>query len=680
MIVFDASAQMWTATWGRMEWSVRLEGGQLLAHYLGPREAQFFSPQSLPYLQPPVYARGECAVYTGDHDELVAWSLADWTAEDTHLRISLQTPGLLAHLEYEILPDLDLIVRRTRLTNRGAPVRVRRANSFALALPPDGAYTLLHLDGSWGHECGVVLTPVGQHEVLLQSLAGKTGYEHAPWFAIEGNGDGTGGVWIGALLWSGNWEIRCRQQPRQPTAVMGGLHPFALRQALGPGAALDLPGAVYGYVSGDLNVAVQRLHVYQRRRRPDPDRPIPVQFNSWYPYPGEPDARHVDEMIDDAARLGCEVFVLDAGWFTTEVERPGDDWMTRVGDWVLNRRLFPDGLTPLVERCHTRGLQFGIWLEPEAAGPSSWVVRHHPEWCHVSPDARKTINLGIPDARRWVRERIFAVLRDTGAGWLKWDFNIDVLPGGPPLADGTDAIVAHTIGLYTLMDEVRAAFPQLILEMCAGGGGRFDDEIIARSHTNWMSDQVNPVKNLAIHFGSHLAHCAVQCNDWLICWPPDHDYGHRETYPMPGDLAFRTRVAMLGSFGISAAVREWTPEDSAVVADHVALYRRHIRSLVHHGAQYRLTEQPPFDGQGDWAALWYVAHDGAAGVLFAFRLGQGTPERRFALPGLDAGRAYEVQVPGGEAVRTQGTELGEGVMVTCPAPFTSQLVLVRARP
>ena len=298
MIRFDPAMQTWTATWGHTEWIIRLNDGQLLAETLGPTGSQPPPPQPGHFLPPPVYARGECAVYTGDHEELVVWSLADWSSDGPRLHVALQAGDLRATLEYEILPDLDLVHRCTRLTNIGtAPVRLRRASSFAVALPASGDYTLMHLDGAWGHECSVVRTPVGQHEIVLQSRAGKTGFEHAPWFAMEG----ADGVWIGALLWSGNWEIHCRHGFQQPAGVTGGIQAFALRETLEPGAALDLPAAVYGYVPGDLNMAVQRLHDWQRRNRPDPDRPIPVHFNSWYPYQGEPDAAHVSQLIDHAS-------------------------------------------------------------------------------------------------------------------------------------------------------------------------------------------------------------------------------------------------------------------------------------------------------------------------------------------------------------------------------------------
>ena len=270
-----------------------------------------------------------------------------------------------------------------------------------------------------------------------------------------------------------------------------------------------------------------------------------------------------------SVRLGCEVFVLDAGWYTTEQEDPDESWWTRTGDWVVNRRLFPDGLEALSRFCSDQGIGFGVWFEPEAVSPSAVVRREHPEWLHAvggrpTPvHQRAILNLGVPEARVFIRERILRVLRATGARWMKWDFNTNLLQGGwsaelPDLLRHRDPVIAHYEGLYQLQDELRAALPELTLEMCAGGGGRFDPLILEHAHTNWMSDQTQALINLAIHFGSQLAHPAVECNDWLIEWPP-HD-GLHSSHPVDqrGDLAFRTAVAMLGTFGISAPVEQWS--------------------------------------------------------------------------------------------------------------------------
>jgi alpha-galactosidase len=172
-----------------------------------------------------------------------------------------------------------------------------------------------------------------------------------------------------------------------------------------------------------------------------------------------------------------------------------------------------------------------------------------------------------------------------------------------------------------------------------------DGELLSHAHVNWVSDQPGPLRKLAIHFGTQLAHPAVVCNDWLIEWPPGRIAGYDDDEDSVGlddrcDLPFRLRVAMLGSFGISAAIDRWPEADLVIAAEHVALYRNKLRSIIHHGNQYFLTP-PPIDGSGDWAAIWYVAKDGSNGVLFAFRLGGGEGSRSFPLPAYPRRRAIE---------------------------------------
>ncbi len=353
----------------------------------------------------------------------------------------------------------------------------------------------------------------------------------------------------------------------------------------------------------------------------------------------------------------------------------------------MNHRLFPHGLEELSSFCRDQGVGFGIWFEPEAVSPSAAVRREHPEWLHVvggrpTPAGQRAIlNLGIPEARVFVRERILRVLHSTGATWMKWDFNTNLLQGGwapgvPEELAHQDPLVAHYRGLSQLQDELRTALPELTLEMCAGGGGRFDPALLSHAHTNWMSDQTQSLINLAIHFGSQLAHPAIECNDWLIEWPPHDGLHANHAVDERGDVAFRTRVAMLGTFGISAPVERWSEEDFATVTNHVRWYKEIVRPLLQSGDQYLLTGARPLDGNGDWAAVWYAAKDAERGILFAFRLVSDEAERIFALPGLDPDAAYHVRSPEDwSAVRT-GAELATGLAVMADIPFRSALIAV----
>ncbi len=471
--------------------------------------------------------------------------------------------------------------------------------------------------------------------------------------------------------------------------VSGGLNDWEFRARLDPNGTLALPSVLLGRFAGGLNVATQRLHDWRRAHRPNPNRPMPVQFNSWYPYFGEPTSDAMLSFVPVAKRLGCEAFVVDAGWFRTDEGDSAESWEARTGDWRTSRQRFPNGLREVSSACREQGLRFGLWFEPEVIGGLSALRREHPEWLHhidgrqPAGDARAVLNLGIPAARRHAFERVTRILSSVGVDWMKWDFNAELHAGGwapglPSVLTDQDPLVAHYDGLYRLQDAIRRWFPDLILEMCASGGGRLDAEILSHAHLNWISDQPGPLRKLAIHFGSQLAHPAVACNDWLVEWPPGSIAGYDEEdaglLDERGDLAFRLRVAMLGSFGISARADRWSEADFATAVAHIRLYRDTLRTIIHHGDQYLLTRPPAADGSGEWAAIWYVTKDGLHGVLFAFRLASEQGSTAFPLPGLADGLRYRVRWFNGEA--SEATE--KALTVSVPGKFQSELCVVEA--
>jgi len=187
---------------------------------------------------------------------------------------------------------------------------------------------LVTLRGVWAEETRVRREPATGAPLVLQSRTGKTGFDAQPYAALLSND----AVILCELEWSGNWRIDIT--PDADGAMLsGGLNPWRLRHRLLPGKSLILPRAVFGRIEEGLNRATQALHDYRRARRPNPDRPIPVQFNSWYPYFGEPTAATMLALVPRAQRLGCEVFVVDAGWYRPDQGDSAQDWEARIGDW-----------------------------------------------------------------------------------------------------------------------------------------------------------------------------------------------------------------------------------------------------------------------------------------------------------------------------------------------------------
>jgi len=636
-------------------------------------------------------------VHAGDPPVPVVWAtaFAEWTnTHVVHLRLQAADLPLCAEVTITLDPATDLVFQSSTLrhTGDGEPIPIAAPLGCCLSIE-EPVRAIVHLVGTWTRETQVQALRMSNAPVSMESRTGKTGFGFQPYVALRAPDT----TWLCEMLWSGNWRLEV-----EPLAlangdgalVEGGINAWGFRHRLRPGGTLDLPGVLFGRIAGRMNASTQRLHDWRNRHRPDPDRTIPVQFNSWYGYFGEPTAAAILPVIPLARQLGCETFVLDAGWYRPDDDDSDAEWFHRTGDWQVSHTRFPGGLRPIAEACRAHNLGFGLWFEPESIGVLSSIRRLHPEWLHHlegrAPAAteRAILHLGVPDAWWHAFDRVAAILRSADVTWMKWDFNADLFAGGwapglPAALTDEDPLIAHYRGLYRLQDAIRAAFPGLVLEMCASGGGRMDAAILSRAHVNWISDQPGPLRKLAIHFGSQLAHPAITCNDWLVEWPPGAIPGYDDAddeLRHLGDLPFRLRVAMLGSFGISARVDRWSEADIAVAAAHVRFYQRHLRPVIQHGRQYLLTMPPAPDGSGDWAAIWYTRRDRAGGVLLAFRLSGSDAERTFRLPGLSRDRRYHARLFEARDWAPLPEPLDVGLTVHLDTPFRSALYRIETTP
>jgi len=685
-VSYDPDNQTWDFTWDDLCYRLRLNSGTLVCDYFGPAD-RFAPPTAWPPPDPIQITRTEGRVGLAPDDRAVRWSLAGWT-QPAPDRVTLTLRGesepLETELHFRVAQPTGLLLRETILqhTGDGGPVAISSAQSLAALLPAE-VEDVIHLAGRLVAETQMQRQRLTETPIYLESRAGKTGYRFAPYVALT-SPDHT---ILCELFWSGNWQMHVERLFDGRVHLAAGLNPWGLRHQMRPGDVFTLPVAVLGCVPGDINAATQRLHDLRRSLRPNGERPVPVHFNTWYPASEEIPVERAKAYVPCAAAIGCEALVLDAGWFRKEIEAEGEGWWWRTGDWLVDERRYPNGLEELAGCCREHGIGFGIWFEPEAVGPNAWVRREHPEWLHAvggvvtPPDQRGILNLGIPEARAFIRDRILDILRRTGAVWMKWDFNTDLhqagwAPGLPAALTAHDALIAHYEGLYQLQDELRAALPDLTLEMCAGGGSRVDGAIMAHAHTNWMSDQTQALMNLAIRFGSHLAHPAVECNSWLIEWPPHDALHQRQWTDDRGDLAFRTHVAMLGTFGVSAPLDRWSGDDLTLVREHIDWYKRLVQPLIQRGDQYLLTDPPPLDGNGDWAAVWFTSKAADRGMLFAFRLAGTAKRRSFPLPGLVPDARYAVTPFGGRRRERTGGELMAGFAVTVGVPFRSAMFAI----
>ncbi|GAA3507336.1 alpha-galactosidase [Streptomyces showdoensis] len=619
----------------------------------------------------------------GDGTRGVQWRFAGATVDGGELRLRLddRRRPLRAELCYRVRPDSDVVERWTELTHTAPeaatdsepgsepgsasvsvsgsvsgsgsgsgrdtgpalPVTVERLDSASWTAPALADYRLSHLVGGWNSEFQLRGDRLPVAETVLTSRRGLTGHHANPWLALD---DGTateerGEVWSTALAWSGSWRVTVHRDPVGRTTWTGGFGHEGLGWTLRPGETLRTPVYAGLYTPDGFGAASRGWHAYVRRHvLPEPGRDRPVLYNSWEATGFDVDQDGQMRLARLAAGLGAELFVLDDGWFGAR----RDDG-AGLGDWTPRPEAFPGGLGPLADEVHRLGMDFGLWVEPEMVNRDSELYRAHPDWVLHSPELDATelrnqlvLNFARPEVADWAWRTLDGLVRENRVDWLKWDANRAFTEAGWAGHPDPDRLwIDHTRAVYRIMDRLRAAHPGLRIEACAGGGGRADLGILARTDQVWVSDNTDPVDRIGIQDGFSRLYPAQAMASWVTD-SPNTTTGRRTP------LRFRFHVAMAGALGIGGNLTEWTEEELAEAARFVAQYKS-VRPLVQHGIQHRLGPAGPVGAAiaaSAVTAVHYAAPDGGDHVVLAWR-----PTTRYGhaaapvrLPALDPAAHY----------------------------------------
>lgn len=368
-----------------------------------------------------------------------------------------------------------------------------------------------------------------------------------------GFGFSAGAIWAVHTAWSGNHRHFAEVVYTGERLLGGGEVLLPGEVQLGPGESYDTPW-VYGSYGWGLDNVARRFHRHLRSRAPQMDSNRPVTFNVWEAVYFEHDLERLLHLAELAAGVGAERFVLDDGWF-------GDrrDDRAGLGDWVVSRDAWPDGLHPLVSRVRELGMGFGLWFEPEMINLDSDAARAHPEWImatgsELPVDSRnqQVLNLAIPAAYEHVRDQILALLEEYPIGYIKWDHNRDLIDAGDRTAAGRPGVRQQTLAFYRLLDEVRAEHPGLEIETCSSGGARIDLGVLEHTDRAWISDNIDP----------HDRQSILRWTTQLL--PPEFMGSHiasRRSHVTGrhSDLSFRGGTALFGHMGI-----EWDLAEASI--------------------------------------------------------------------------------------------------------------------
>ncbi|RLK46449.1 alpha-galactosidase [Microbacterium telephonicum] len=528
------------------------------------------------------------------------------------------------------------------ISTRAVDIDVSAVYDIAGVLPvlpvPAHATELLDFTGHQLRERSPQRLPFvhGTHE--------RTGHRGRPGFDTgyllcageSGFGARSGEVWAVHSAWSGNQRMLAERNYHGIALLGAGeaLEPGEVR--LKPGETYTSPWMYATYGNG-LDAATARIHEWLRARAHHPGTPRPVIVNTWEAVTFDHSLDRLLTLADAAAEVGAERFVLDDGWFGA---RRGST--AGLGDWVVSPEVYPKGLWPLVDHVRERGMEFGLWVEPEMVNLDSDLARAHPEWILTAGGGRmlgaarnqQLLNLSDPGAYAHVLNQLDALLNEYPIGYLKWDHNRELGEGGLP-PSGRSAARAQTEAVYRLIDALRLRHPGLEIETCASGGGRVDLEILERTDRVWGSDSTD-------------AHERLDLQRWTNLLVPYEMLGAHISSPVAPTsgralpLDFRCAIALFGHMGIEWDLTEASSSERARLAEWVAYYKRR-RRLLHSGTVVHADVPDPS------YRLHGVVDEEQNEALYAWVCTASStvwPPPPVALPGIDPDRHYRVALDG----------------------------------
>jgi alpha-galactosidase len=538
-------------------------------------------------------------------------------------------------LEHSLTMRGDVLSATTTLHNEGTtPLQVDSLAAPVLPLPGFATH-IIGFEGRWAGEFQTRRLERAMGSWVRENRSGRTSHDAFPGLmAVEADTNETRGLAFGFHLgWSGNHRLAVETlvDGRACVAMEALYLPGEVQ--LAPGAALTTPTLYASVSDAGLNGMSQAFHAFLRARPEHARlhaRPCPVHYNSWEAVYFDHDPGVLMGLAARAAAIGAERFVLDDGWFKgRRSDRAG------LGDWTIDRDIYPDGLSPLITHVRGLGMEFGLWIEPEMVNPDSDLFRANPDWVLATlpaPQLEFRHQLVLDFGRAAVREHLFAaidiLLRDHRIAYLKWDMNRELSHAGG--ADGRAAAIAHVHGVYAVIDRLRAAHPGVEIESCASGGGRADYGILARTDRIWTSDSNDALDRLAIQRGFSYFFPAELMGAHV---GPATCHITRRQLSMP----LRVATAMFGHMGLEFDLRDLDPPDSADLAAGISLHKRH-RALIHSGDLERL------DSDAGVNAFAIVAGDRSEALLSWTQVTE--PIGSFAMPlrlaGIDAAANYHV--------------------------------------
>lgn len=561
-------------------------------------------------------------------------------------------------LLYTIYRDRPIIVRSVKVRNTGKDtLNLEKVSSMQMDFV-DRNFDMITLPGAHAHERHMQRTRVNQGIHVYSSIRGTSSHPMNPFVALvdKDTTEFAGDAYGFAFVYSGNHKFEIEKDPYSQTRVVIGINDYNFNWELQAKDSFQTPEVIMAYSDNGLNKMSQAFHslIHDRIIRSKyKDQVRPILVNNWEATYFDFTEEKLKPIVDDAKDMGIEMFVFDDGWFGHR-----DDDNSSLGDWAVFKKKFPNGLDHFADYVHQQGLKFGLWFEPEMISVDSNLYKKHPDYLMHVPGRKPSparnqyvLDLGREEVRNNIFEQMKKILDSGKIDYIKWDMNrhlSDVYEADLPANRQGEVYHRYVLGLYDLLEKIVDRYPDLLIEGCSGGGGRFDAGMAYYNPQIWASDDSDAIDRLSIQYGTSLVYPQSMMTSHVSVSPNEQN----------GRITpFKTRgiVAMWGDLGYELDLTKMNEKDRQSVKEQVKEYKK-IRKVTQYGTFYRL-KNAQTSNQCAWET---VSRDKNEVVLSVVKV-MASAQPDFTKPklvGLDPNKPYEDQashkVYGGDELMNLG--------------------------
>ena len=507
------------------------------------------------------------------------------------LEILMEDPvtGVKVVLLYGVLPAQDIITRSVCVKNESSgKIYLNKIESASLDFLY-GDYELLTFYGRHAMERNVQRVPVVHGTQKIGSVRGTSSHQYNPMMILaeKETTEDKGNCYAMSFVYSGCFQGEVLKDQLNQTRMMLGLQEEAFRYPLETGEMFQAPEVILSYSSEGMNRLSQNLHHCIRQhicRGKYKEEIRPILINSWeaayFDFTGDT----IYELAKAAKEVNIDMLVMDDGWFGKR-----DDDNSGLGDWFVNEKKLGGTLGNLIKRINDLGVKFGIWIEPEMVSEDSDLYRKHPDWALTVPGrnpVRSRNQLVLDFSRKEVVDEIYdqicKVLDQGNIEYVKWDMNRSLMDVYSSVTrDQGRVLHDYVLGLYDFLERLVQRYPNLLIEGCSGGGGRFDAGMMYYTPQIWCSDNTDAIDRLRIQYGTSFGY-PVSVVGSHVSAVPNHQTGRKTP------LHTRGVVAMSGTFGYELNLMKLSEEEKQEIREQIAEYKSYA-PIIQNGLYYRLS-------------------------------------------------------------------------------------------